>query len=136
LSPNPSRDTPITAVWPAGEWVRGVLIAEGVARADATSDAAGAERVKWKEEMPEVTRFFGIVVRMYFRDHSPAHFHAEYGEYEALVEIETLSILRGDLPRRAMALVLEWAALHRQELRADWERARGGTPLEAIAPLD
>ena len=80
--------------------------------------------------MPEVTRFFGIVVRMYFRDHSPAHFHAEYGEYEALVEIE------GELPRRAMALVLEWAALHRQELRADWERARGGTPLESIAPLD
>jgi len=136
LSPNPSRDTPITAVWPAGEWVRGVLIAEGVARADAASDAAGAERVKWKEEMPEVTRFFGIVVRMYFRDHSPAHFHAEYGEYEALVEIETLSILRGDLPRRAMALVLEWAALHRQELRADWELARSGTPLESIAPLD
>jgi hypothetical protein len=50
--------------------------------------------------MPEVTRFFGIVIRMYFRDHSPAHFHAEYGEYEALIEIETLSILRGDLPRR------------------------------------
>ena len=94
------------------------------------------ERVESKEEMPEVTRFFGIVVRMYFRDHSPAHFHAEYGEYEALVEIETLSILRGELPRRAMALVLEWAALHRQELRADWERARAGTPLESIAPLD
>ena len=95
-----------------------------------------AERVESKEEMPEVTRFFGIVVRMYFRDHSLAHFHAEYGEYEALVEIETLSILRGELPRRAMALVLEWAALHRQELRADWERARAGTPLESIAPLD
>src|ERR1035437_4719682 len=128
-----SRETLIAAVWPASEWVRGVLIAEGVARADA---AAGAERVKWKEEMPEVTRFFGIVVRMYFRDHNPAHFHAEYGEYEALVEIETLSILRGDLPRRAMALVLEWAALDCQELRADWERACGGTPLESIAPLD
>ena len=50
--------------------------------------------------MPELTRFFGIVVRMYFSDHSPAHFHAEYGEYEALIEIETLSVLRGDLPRR------------------------------------
>jgi hypothetical protein len=86
--------------------------------------------------MPEVTRFFRIVIRMYFSDHSPAHFYAEYGEYEALVEIETLSILRGDLPRRAMALVLEWAALHRPELRADWERARSGTPLESIAPLD
>jgi len=73
---------------------------------------------------------------MYFRDRNPAHFHAEYGEYEALIDIETLSILRGDLPRRAMALVLEWAALHLQELRADWERARGGTPLVSITPLD
>jgi hypothetical protein len=105
-------------------------------RADAASDAALAQAVKSIAAMPEVTRFFGIVVRMYFADHSPAHFHAEYGEHEALVEIETLSVLRGDLPRRAMALVLEWAALHRQELRADWERARGGTPLEPIAPLD
>ena len=108
-----------------------------------SADVADAASGRWacgegriREEMPEVTRFFGIVVRMYFRDHSPAHFHAEYGEYEALVEIETLAILRGELPRRAMALVLEWAALHRQELRADWERARGGTPLESIAPLD
>ena len=99
-------------------------------------DAGRSERVESREEMPEVTRFFGIVVRMYFRDHSPAHFHAEYGEYEALVEIETLAILRGELPRRALALVLEWAALHRQELRADWERARGGIPLKPIAPLD
>jgi hypothetical protein len=54
---------------------------------------------------------------MYFSDHSPPHFLAEYGEYEALVEIETLAVLRGELPRRAMALVLEWAALHREELR-------------------
>jgi hypothetical protein len=98
--------------------------------------AGPEEQVESREEMPELTRFFGIVVRMYFRDHSPAHFHAEYGEYEALVEIDTLSILRGELPRRAMALVLEWAALHRQELRADWERARCGTPLESIAPLE
>jgi hypothetical protein len=96
--------------------------------------AGSAEQVESREEMPEVTRFFGIVVRMYFRDHSPAHFHAEYGEYEALVEIETLAILRGELPRRAMALVLEWAALHRQELRADWERARGGTPFGIHRP--
>ena len=103
---------------------------------DEPSYAASVERVISKEEMPEVTRFFGIVVRMYFNDHSPAHFHAEYGEYEALFEIETLSVLRGYLPRRAMALVLEWAVLHRQALRADWERARSGTPLESIAPLE
>lgn len=73
---------------------------------------------------------------MYFSDHEPAHFHAQYGEFEALVEIETLAMLRGELPRRATALVLEWAALHRQELKSDWERARLGTPLQPIAPLD
>jgi len=86
--------------------------------------------------MPEVSRFFGIVIRMYFNDHEPAHFHALYGEYEALIEIDTLAILRGELPRRAMALVLEWAAVHREELKLDWERARVGTPLQPIAPLD
>ncbi|MBL8291647.1 MAG: DUF4160 domain-containing protein [Bryobacterales bacterium] len=86
--------------------------------------------------MPEVSRFFGIVIRMYFNDHNPAHFHAEYGEHEALLEIDTLAVLRGELPRRALALVLEWAALHRQELRADWERARSGVLLEPIAPLE
>ncbi len=76
------------------------------------------------------------MIRMYFSDHEPPHFHAQYGEFEALVEIETLALLRGELPRRAMALVLEWAALHRQELRSDWERARTGTPVQPIAPLD
>jgi len=86
--------------------------------------------------MPEVSRFFGIAIRFYFNDHDPAHFHAVYGEHEALIEIETLSVLRGELPRRALALVLEWTVLHRRELRADWEKARLGTPLSPIAPLD
>ncbi len=67
----------------------------------------------------------------------PAHFHAIYGEYEVLIEIETLSVFRGELPRRAIALVLEWAALHRVELRdEDWRRARNGETLEEIEPLD
>jgi len=79
--------------------------------------------------MPEVTRFFGIVIRMYFNDHESAHFDAGYGELEALIEIDTLATLRGALPRREMALVLEWAAAHRRELRFDWERARSGHPL-------
>ena len=86
--------------------------------------------------MPAVTRFFGIVIRMYFNDHEPAHFHAQYGEFESLIEIGTLATLRGELPRRALALVLEWAALHRQELRSDWESARLGTPLQPIAQLE
>jgi uncharacterized protein DUF4160 len=86
--------------------------------------------------MPELSRFFGIVVRMFYSDHEPAHFHAIYGEYEALIEVETLSLFRGSLPRRALALVLEWAALHRAELRDDWQRARNGETLKAIEPLD
>jgi hypothetical protein len=86
--------------------------------------------------VPELSRFFGIVVRMFFNDHDPAHFHAVYGEHEALIEIDTLALYRGDLPRRALALVLEWASLHRDELRRDWELARGGQPPAPIAPLE
>ena len=86
--------------------------------------------------MPEVSRFFGIVIRIFFNDHEPAHFHAVYGGYEALIEIDTLAIYRGELPRRALGMVLEWAAIHREELRHDWGLARGGRPLEPIAPLE
>lgn len=86
--------------------------------------------------MPEVSRFFGISVRLYYNDHEPAHFHAVYGESEALIEIDTLSSLRGELPRRALALVLEWAALHRAELRAAWTSARAGSQIPLIDPLD
>jgi len=86
--------------------------------------------------MPELSRFFGIVVRMFDSDHEPAHFHAIYGEHEALIEVETLSLFRGSLPGRALALVLEWAALHRTELRDDWKRARNGETLKEIEPLD
>jgi hypothetical protein len=86
--------------------------------------------------MPVLSRFFGIIIRMFYRDHEPAHFHAIYGEYEALIEIETLLVFRGSLPRRALALVLEWAAMHRVELRDDWQRARAGQTLNEIDPLD
>ena len=86
--------------------------------------------------MPEISRFFGIVIKMFYNDHLPAHFHAEYGEHEALIEIGTLAVYRGDLPRRALALVLEWAALHRAQLERDWELARTGQTPERIAPLD
>ena len=86
--------------------------------------------------MPEVSRFFGIVIRIYYNDHEPAHFHAAYGEHEALIEIETLDVCRGELPRRALALVLEWAALRRNELRRDWALARSGRQPEPIQPLE
>jgi hypothetical protein len=86
--------------------------------------------------MPEISRFFGIIIRMFYSDHEPAHFHAFYGEHEALIEIETLLIYRGALPRRALALVREWAEAHRAELRQDWRRAQAGETLAPIAPLD
>jgi hypothetical protein len=86
--------------------------------------------------MPEISRFFGIVIRMYFNDHVPPHFHAHYGEYQAEIAIETLDILKGNLPNRVLGLALEWAVLHREELWADWERARAGEPLEPIEPLE
>lgn len=86
-------------------------------------------------EMPEISRFFGIVVRMYHNDHEPAHFHATYGEFEATFTIATLEIESGFLPRRAVSLVIEWAVEHRRELQLDWELARAGRPLARIEPL-
>jgi hypothetical protein len=87
------------------------------------------------KEMPEISRFFGIVM-MFFNDHLPADMHATYGEHEALIEIDTLEIYRGELPRRVLALVLEWAALHRAELRQNWDCARRGETPNAIEPLE
>ena len=85
--------------------------------------------------MPRVSEFFGIVIYMYYNDHMPSHFHAEYAEHEAIYEIDTLDVTRGSLPRRAHALVVEWASLHRAELRDDWDRARLEKPLTEIEGL-
>ncbi len=73
---------------------------------------------------------------MYYNDHSPAHFHAAYGGFEAVYRIDTLEIIKGGLPRRPNALVLEWAAQHRAELMGDWEKAREGAALAPIEPLE
>jgi len=86
--------------------------------------------------MPEVSRFYGIVVRFYYRDHPPHHFHAIYGEHEALIEIESGAIYLGSLPRTAFDLVNAWRALHLAELRENWDRARQQLPLLPIAPLE
>ncbi|MEA3340538.1 MAG: DUF4160 domain-containing protein [Chloroflexota bacterium] len=85
--------------------------------------------------MPELSRFYGIVIRMYFGDHPPPHFHAEYGEYEALININTLAIIAGKLPSRALGLVIEWASLHQTELSREWEKAENLQPLDKIPPL-
>jgi hypothetical protein len=73
---------------------------------------------------------------MFHNDHSPPHFHVKYAEHKAQMTIETMEIYEGKLPRRVLALVLEWAALHRAELWANWEKARDGLPLKQIEPLD
>jgi hypothetical protein len=86
--------------------------------------------------MPTLSRFFGIVITMHWNDHLPPHFHAHYAEHEAVIHLATLEVVAGFLPRRALALVLEWAPLHRAELRVNWERAQAGQPLAPIAPLE
>ena len=86
--------------------------------------------------MPELCRFYGIIIRMHMPDHEPPHFHALYSGQEALVEIDRLSIMRGRLPPRAFRLVTEWASLHRDELMANWDRVRRSEPLDKIAPLE
>ena len=85
--------------------------------------------------MPEISRFYGIVVKMYFDDHPPPHFHAEYGEHVAVIAIETLALIEGKLPPRAIGLVSEWASLHQAELAEAWERAEKLEPVGKIDPL-
>ena len=85
--------------------------------------------------MPEISRFYGIVIRMFYDDHHPPHFHAEYGGKEVLVAIETMAIIAGGIPARAMGLVSEWATLHQQELKSAWEKATNLKPLTRIDPL-
>ncbi len=85
--------------------------------------------------MPELSRFLGIVICMYYREHTPPHFHAEYGEFEITVEIDT-GVVTGKFPRRALHLVLEWYSLHRTELAENWSLAQGKSPLKTIEPLE
>lgn len=86
--------------------------------------------------MPTISEFFGILIRMYYDDHHPPHFHAYYSGDEAIISIETLEIMGGGLPKRARALVVEWAIEHRQELLNDWELAEQHQPLNRIEPLE
>jgi hypothetical protein len=85
--------------------------------------------------MPELSRFYGIVIKMYFDDHDPSHFHAEYAEDEAVISIETLAVIAGRLRPRALGLVAEWAALRQEELRTAWLEAKNLKPIPKIDPL-
>ena len=84
--------------------------------------------------MPEISRFLGIIIAMYYRDHSPPHFHAIYGDYEITVEIES-GIINGRFPKRALKLVFEWLDIHKDELLENWQLAEGRRPLNKIQPL-
>ena len=86
--------------------------------------------------MPEISRFFGIVIKMFFDDHNPPHFHAIYGEYKAVIAIHDFAILEGDLPPKAVGLVMEWTKAHKNELLKDWDLAREKKSLFAIEPLE
>ncbi|MBI2354340.1 MAG: DUF4160 domain-containing protein [Deltaproteobacteria bacterium] len=85
--------------------------------------------------MPEISRFYGIIIAMFHDEHNPPHFHARYGSDRISIRINDLSITNGSLPPRALGIVIEWASLHQEELLHNWELAMDFKPLEPIAPL-
>ncbi len=86
--------------------------------------------------MPELSRFYGIIIRMFFKDHFPAHFHAFYQDSEAVISIEDGKILNGKLPKRAQTMVEEWRKIHLNELTENWNLSRKPEPMYPIDPLD
>ena len=86
--------------------------------------------------MPEVSRFLGIIITIYYNDHPPPHFHVRYNQQKALIDIEILSIIEGKLSPRILGLVIEWAAIHKAELLENWKLAILNTPLMPIPPLE
>ena len=86
--------------------------------------------------MPEISRFLGIVIRMFYLDHAPPHFHVDYAEFQGRIRIEPISLLTGNLPPRVLALVVEWATMHKVELLDNWHRLQADRPPQKIAPLE
>jgi len=84
--------------------------------------------------MPEISRFFGIIVFINYNDHNPPHFHAWYGDYKITITIEE-GIVEGKMPKRALNMIFEWMELHKLELIEDWNRAKNKQPLNKINPL-
>jgi len=87
------------------------------------------------KNMPELSRFLGIVIYMYFNEHNPPHFHAEYNEYKASISIETLGLMEGKLPSKVMSLVVEWAQEHQDELLENWNNIQETGKYHKISPL-
>ena len=86
--------------------------------------------------MPEICRFFGIIIAMYYREHGVPHFHAKYAGQTGVFSITELKLIEGHLPKRVVAMVLEWAFEHRDALMADWELAMEKKPLKSLPPLE
>lgn len=86
--------------------------------------------------MPTISVFYGILIQMFWNDHAPPHFHALYGEFEVVIDIQTLKIIEGKMPRRALALILEWASLHRDDLTKDWKLCEARKMPHKIPPLE
>ena len=87
-------------------------------------------------QMPTISVFYGVAIRMHWNDHAPPHFHVIYGEHKAVFRIDSLEVIHGYLPRRAHALTLEWAALHRAELLENWDLCKANQRLNRIPPLE
>ena len=88
-----------------------------------------------KGDMPEISRFLGIVIAMHYKEHAPPHFHAKYGGQRASFSIQDLRMIEGKLPHRVVPLVLEWAFEHREELMENWRRVERKEDLQEIEPL-
>ena len=85
--------------------------------------------------MPQISYFLGIIIRMFYNDHNPPHFHAFYADYEALIDIKKKEIIRGNLPPRVLGIVVEWAMLHESELIENWILSQQHKALQPIEPL-
>ncbi len=86
--------------------------------------------------MPTISAFYGLLIQMFFNDHAPPHFHVKYGEYKAVIDIKRLVLIDGDLPRRALNLVLDWAQLHQVELLENWRLCENMQHPRPIVPLE
>ena len=86
--------------------------------------------------MPEISRFLGLIITMYYSEHPPPHFHARYGEQKAVIAIDPPVMIQGQFPPRVYGLVIEWATLHREELLENWRLITEQAPLRSIAPLE